>query len=51
MADVYEKLLRLGRNRKRCAACDRHMNDQEMAVFERYVRRTFPLGMNFLSIR
>lgn len=38
MADVYEKLLRLGRTRKRCAACDRHMDDQEMAIFERYLQ-------------
>ncbi|KAL4080977.1 P-loop containing nucleoside triphosphate hydrolase protein [Scleroderma citrinum] len=38
MADVYEKLLQLGKTRKRCAACDRHMNDKEMAVFERYLQ-------------
>lgn len=49
MADVYEKLLQLGKTRKRCAACDRHMSGQEMAVFEKYVCQTFPVATNLLT--
>lgn len=38
MTRVYENLLNIGRVRKRCATCDRHMDAKEMAVFEKYLQ-------------
>lgn len=35
---VYKKLLGLGKAKKTCSVCSRHMNDSELAVFEKYVR-------------
>ncbi|KAF8895513.1 hypothetical protein BD779DRAFT_1640508 [Infundibulicybe gibba] len=35
---VYESLLRVGRQKKLCGACNRHLNDEEMAVFETYLK-------------
>lgn len=34
---VYERLLMTGKQKKKCTACDRHMNDDEIRVFEKYV--------------
>lgn len=38
MTRVYENLLNIGRVRKRCATCDRHMDPKEMAVFEKFLQ-------------
>lgn len=35
---VYESLLRVGKQKKLCTACNRHLSDQELVVFEKYVR-------------
>ncbi|KIJ61135.1 hypothetical protein HYDPIDRAFT_31645 [Hydnomerulius pinastri MD-312] len=37
MAQVYENLLKAGKSKKTCQACNRHMDDKELAVFEKYV--------------
>lgn len=38
---VYESLLRVGKQKKLCAACNRHLNNEELAVFEKHVRNFF----------
>ncbi|KAH7885017.1 ALG6, ALG8 glycosyltransferase family-domain-containing protein [Phlebopus sp. FC_14] len=38
MAQVYENLLKAGRAKKQCQACNRHMDDKELAVFEKYLK-------------
>jgi DNA repair protein RAD50 len=38
MAEVYETLLKVGKDKKTCQACNRHMDDRELAVFEKFVR-------------
>ncbi|KAF9077821.1 hypothetical protein BDP27DRAFT_1413505 [Rhodocollybia butyracea] len=35
---VYERLLMTGKQKKKCTACDRHMNDDEIRVFEKYLK-------------
>jgi DNA repair protein RAD50 len=37
-SQVYEKLLKFGKEKHVCNACTRHMDDRELAVFERHVR-------------
>ena len=37
-SQIYETLLRTGKAKKLCTACNRHLNSQEMVVFENYVR-------------
>lgn len=39
---VYEGLLRVGKQKKLCTACNRHLNDEELVVFEKYVRALVP---------
>ena len=34
---IYETLLRTGKAKNVCMACNRHLNSQEMVVFENYV--------------
>jgi DNA repair protein RAD50 len=34
---IYEKLLKDGKAKKACTVCDRHLDDQEMVVFEKFV--------------
>jgi DNA repair protein RAD50 len=34
---IYESLLRVGKQKKLCTACNRHLDDHEMIVFEKYV--------------
>ena len=34
---IYETLLRTGKAKKTCTACNRHLNTQEMVVFENFV--------------
>ena len=41
-SQIYETLLRTGKTKKTCTACNRHLNAQEMVVFENYVS-TFDL--------
>ena len=36
-SQIYETLLRTGKAKKTCTACNRHLNVQEMVVFENYV--------------
>ena len=36
-SQIYETLLRTGKAKKTCTTCNRHLNDQEMIVFESYV--------------
>jgi len=36
-SQIYETLLRTGKAKKTCTACNRHLNTQEMLVFENYV--------------
>ena len=38
MVEVYETLLKVGKAKKTCQACNRHMDARELAVFEKYVR-------------
>lgn len=35
---VYAQLLKLGQQKKKCTACNRHLDDAEMEVFQKYVR-------------
>ncbi|KAF8134783.1 AAA domain-containing protein [Mycena galopus ATCC 62051] len=35
---VYEHLLRVGKQKKVCTACNRHMEDHEVVVFEKYLK-------------
>lgn len=44
---IYETLLRTGKAKKTCTACNRHLDDQEMVVFENYVS-VLGLLMNFI---
>ena len=37
-SQIYETLLRTGKAKKVCTACNRHLDSQEMTVFENYVR-------------
>ena len=36
-SSIYESLLSVGRRRKVCGACNRHLTDQEFLVFEEHV--------------
>ncbi|KAF8836218.1 hypothetical protein BDN67DRAFT_974411 [Paxillus ammoniavirescens] len=38
MAEVYETLLKVGKDKKTCQACNRHMDDRELAVFEKFLK-------------
>jgi hypothetical protein len=54
-SQIYERLLRTGKAKKTCTACNRHLNDGEMVVFERYVRQSlsehlFSLDSRFTSL-
>jgi hypothetical protein len=40
-SQIYETLLRTGKAKKTCTACNRHLNVQEMLVFENYVSVRF----------
>ena len=43
MVEVYQTFLKVGKAKKTCQACNRHMDDRELAVFEKYVRwRSLP---------
>jgi hypothetical protein len=35
-SQIYETLLRTGKTKKTCTACNRHLNTEEMVVFENY---------------
>ena len=37
-SSVYKSLLKAGQQKKSCTVCNRHLSDQEMVVFEKYVR-------------
>ncbi|KAJ3830762.1 hypothetical protein F5880DRAFT_1619864 [Lentinula raphanica] len=37
-AAVYERLLTVGKKKKKCTACNRHMDDDELHVFEKYLK-------------
>jgi len=41
-SQIYEKLLEVGKAKKACTVCDRHLNDREMVVFEKFVRLFLP---------
>ncbi|KAL0961152.1 hypothetical protein HGRIS_006124 [Hohenbuehelia grisea] len=34
---IYENLLKVGQQKKVCSACNRHLNDRELVVFEQYI--------------
>jgi DNA repair protein RAD50 len=36
--EVYENLIKVSKKEKKCQACNRHMNDREMATMEKTVR-------------
>ncbi|KAF8552026.1 hypothetical protein OG21DRAFT_1486552 [Imleria badia] len=38
MVEVYETFLKVGKAKKKCQACNRHMDDRELAVFEKYLK-------------
>ncbi|KAF8195567.1 AAA domain-containing protein [Pholiota molesta] len=42
---VYETLLKEGRETKKCGACTRHMNDRELAMFEKHMKETLAKTM------
>ncbi|KAJ7044129.1 hypothetical protein C8F04DRAFT_1228961 [Mycena alexandri] len=44
-SQVYEGLLRAGKQKKVCTTCNRHMDDHEMVVFEKYVGHV-PLALD-----
>jgi len=48
-SQIYETLLRTGKAKKTCTACNRHLNTQEMLVFENFVS-IFYLSPTRLSI-
>ncbi len=33
---LYESLLRVGKAKKVCTACNRHLDDKELVIFEKY---------------
>ncbi|GLB38321.1 putative repair protein [Lyophyllum shimeji] len=35
---IYESLLRVGKQKKLCTACNRHLSDDELVVFEKYMQ-------------
>ncbi|KAG6818307.1 hypothetical protein H0H93_006082, partial [Arthromyces matolae] len=35
---IYESLLNTGKQKRKCTACDRHLNDEEFVVFEKYMQ-------------
>jgi hypothetical protein len=35
--EVWQRLLKLGQSKHICTACNRHLDDGEMKVFEKYV--------------
>ncbi|KAJ7935649.1 hypothetical protein B0H13DRAFT_485765 [Mycena leptocephala] len=37
-SSVYEHLLKVGKQKKVCTACNRHMDDHEVVVFEKYLK-------------
>ncbi|KAJ4491459.1 hypothetical protein C8J55DRAFT_421658 [Lentinula edodes] len=37
-AKVYERILQAGKQKKKCTACNRHMDDDELHVFEKYLK-------------
>lgn len=37
MVEVYQTFLKVGKAKKTCQACNRHMDDRELGVFEKYV--------------
>ncbi|KAJ7250863.1 AAA domain-containing protein [Mycena haematopus] len=37
-SSVYDHMLRLGKQKKVCTACNRHMEDHEVVVFEKYLK-------------
>ncbi|KAG6379376.1 P-loop containing nucleoside triphosphate hydrolase protein [Boletus reticuloceps] len=38
MVEVYETFLKVGKAKKTCQACNRHMDDRELAVFDKYLK-------------
>ncbi|KAG8214897.1 hypothetical protein J3R82DRAFT_10069 [Butyriboletus roseoflavus] len=38
MVEVYQTFLKVGQAKKTCQACNRHMDDRELAVFEKYLK-------------
>ena len=55
MIDVYQTFLKVGKAKKTCQACNRHMDDRELAVFEKYVRwwclrRSLRLGLTSFTV-
>jgi hypothetical protein len=44
MLEVYQTFLKVGKAKKTCQACNRHMDDRELAVFEKYVRLWYLRG-------
>jgi hypothetical protein len=47
-SQIYDNLLKAGKAKKICTACNRHLSDQEIVVFENYVR-VFSLRMGYLQ--
>ena len=38
--DIYGKILKTGLETKQCTVCSRHMTDQEIVPFKKFVRQT-----------
>jgi len=36
-SEVYERMLKLGREKRVCTACTRNLNDHELVVFDKHV--------------
>lgn len=36
-SQIYERFLKVGKQKKVCMACNRHLDDHELIVFEKYV--------------
>ncbi|KAE9395078.1 hypothetical protein BT96DRAFT_163110 [Gymnopus androsaceus JB14] len=45
-AKIYERLLKDGKQKKKCTACNRHMDDDELRVFEKYLKEEIKKSSN-----
>lgn len=44
-SEVYERILKVGKEKSLCMACNRHIEDRELHMFEQHVRcMLVPLG-------
>jgi hypothetical protein len=49
-SQIYESLLRVGKQKKICTACNRGMDDHELIVFEKHVCHFLVHLLSFLTL-